>query len=149
MAEKPEKLPPWSHPLPPLRYSGRMTIAAVFFSLLHLHCLAMDKRIFERGCAEPRRTPEQIAIGYSLPEEKHRYLGEITIQYGTGYERKEIMRRLRLEAAKCGADGLLLGSFSRSDSKWKWSDKNINDTFDTSGYRLIVTLYRLEENPPR
>lgn len=135
MAEKTHPLPLW-------------IITVIFFGSLNLHCLAMDKRIFEKGCAEQRRAPEQIAVSYSVPEEKHHYLGEITVQYGTGYERQEIMRRLRLEAAKCGADGMLLGSFSRSDSKWKWSDKNINDTFDTSGYRLIVTLYRLD-NPAR
>lgn len=107
----------------------------------------MDKKIFERGCAEPRRTPEQVSISYSMPVERHRYLGEITIQYGSGYERPDILQRLRVEAAKCGADGLLLGSFSRVDSKWRWADKNVNDSFDTSGYRLIVTLYRLEDLP--
>lgn len=107
----------------------------------------MDKKIFEKGCAEQRRTPDEIAVGYSLPEEKHQYLGEITMQYGSGYERPDILRRLKIEAAKCGADGILLGSFSRADSKWKWSDKAMNDTFDTSGYRLIVTLYRLESPP--
>ncbi len=123
------------------------SITALACCILHTGCLAMDKRIFEKGCAEPRHTPEQIGVSYSLPEQKHRYLGEITIQYGTGYDRPEILRRLRVEAANCGADGLLLGSFSRSDSKWKWSDKNINDSFDTSGYRLIVTMYRLEDSP--
>lgn len=107
----------------------------------------MDKKIFERGCAPERRTPEQIAVGYSIPAEKHRYLGEITMQYGTGYDRPEILQRVKTEAAQCGADGILLGSFSRYDSKWKWSDKNVNDSFDTSGYRLTVTLYRLEDTP--
>jgi hypothetical protein len=121
---------------------------AMFFlvitAVLQNNCLSMEKKIFAAGCAEPRRTEEQIAVSYSIPQEKHHYLGEITIQYGSGYERPDILRRLRIEAAQCGADGLLLGSFSRSDSKWKWADKNVNDSFDTSGYRLIVTLYRLE-----
>lgn len=105
----------------------------------------MDKKIFEAGCAPQRRSEEQIAIGYSIPVAPHRYLGEITIQYGSGYERSEILRRLRIEAAKCGADGILLGSFSRVDSKWKWADKAVNDSFDTSGFRLIVTLYRFDD----
>jgi hypothetical protein len=119
-------------------------ITLLVLGALHMHCLSMDKKIFAGGCAEPRRTAEEIAVGYALPEQKHRYLGEITIQYGSGYERPEILRRLRNEAAACGADGILLGSFSRVDSKWKWADKNMQDSFDTSGYRLIVTLYRLE-----
>ncbi|MFO1527372.1 MAG: hypothetical protein U1F16_15490 [Turneriella sp.] len=112
-------------------------------------CLSMEKKIFSPGCAEPRRTWPQISVSYALPEEKHRYLGEIVIQYGSGYERAEIIRRLKVEAAECGADGLLLGSFSRVDSKWKWADKNMNDSFDTSGYRLIATMFRYEDTPPR
>ena len=107
-------------------------------------CLSMEKKIFKAGCAEPRKSWEQLPVGYALPQEKHRYLGEITVQYGSGYERSDILRRVRIEAAACGADGLLLGSFSKVDSTWKWADKNVNDSFDTSGYRLIVTLYRLE-----
>lgn len=113
--------------------------------MLAVQCLSMDKKIFEGGCAEPRKRPEEIVVGYSVPIERHRFLGEITIQYGSGYERPDILRRLRLEAAKCGADGMLLGSFSRVDSKWKWADKAAQDSFDTSGYRLIVTLYRLTD----
>ena len=109
--------------------------------------MSIDRKIFETGCAPPRRSEREIAIGYALPLQKHYYLGEITIQYGSGYERGEILRRLRVEAAQCGADGILLGSFSRVDSKWKWADKNVNDSFDTSGYRLIVTLYRYDEEP--
>lgn len=105
----------------------------------------MDKKIFEQGCAEPRRKESEIEVSYSEPARKHRYLGEITLQYGSGYERAEMLRRLRIEAADCGADGLLLGSFSRVDSKWKWADKAANDSFDTSGFRLIVTMYRLED----
>jgi hypothetical protein len=31
------------------------------------------------------------------------------------------------------------------ENTWKWADKNVNDSFDTSGYRLVVTLYRLED----
>jgi hypothetical protein len=120
-------------------------IAAIVSCFL-LGCMSMDRKIFEPGCAPPRRSESEIAIGYALPLQKHRYLGEITIQYGSGYERGEILRRLRVEAAKCGADGLLLGSFSRVDSKWKWADKKVNDSFDTSGYRLIVTLYRFEDS---
>ena len=111
-------------------------------------CLSMDKKIFEAGCAEPRKKPHEIVVGYAVPVLKHRYLGEITIQYGVGYERPEILQRLRIEAAACGADGMLLGSFSRVDSKWKWADKAANDSFDTSGYRLIVTLYRLDDLQP-
>lgn len=106
--------------------------------------MSIDKKIFEAGCAKPRREAHEIPVGYSEPKEPHRLLGEITIQYGSGYERNEIMRRLKVEAVACGADGLLLGSFSRNDSKWKWADKNVNDSFDTSAYRLIVTMYRLE-----
>lgn len=108
-------------------------------------CMSMDKKIFEQGCAEPRHKESEIEVSYSVPTRKHRYLGEITLQYGSGYERSEMLRRLRIEAADCGADGLLLGSFSRVDSKWKWADKAANDSFDTSGFRLIVTMYRLEE----
>lgn len=107
--------------------------------------MSMDKKIFEQGCAEPRHKESEIEVSYSVPTRKHRYLGEITLQYGSGYERSEMLRRLRIEAADCGADGLLLGSFSRVDSKWKWADKAANDSFDTSGFRLIVTMYRLEE----
>ena len=105
----------------------------------------MEKKIFKAGCAEPRNSWEQLPVGYALPQQKHRYLGEITVQYGSGYERSDILRRVRIEAAACGADGLLLGAFSKVDSTWKWADKNVNDSFDTSGYRLIVTMYRLEE----
>lgn len=119
-------------------------LLCIVLPVLVVHCLSMDKKIFEAGCAERRREPANIPVSYSIPVERHRYLGEITIQYGAGYERDEIIRRLRAEAADCGADGLLLGSFSRVDSKWKWADKNMNDSFDTSGYRLIVTMYRLE-----
>lgn len=118
---------------------------AVIVSCVLPGCISVDRRIFEPGCAPPRRSEHEIAIGYALPERKHRYLGEITIQYGSGYERNEILRRLRTEAAQCGADGILLGSFSRVDSKWKWTDKNVNDSFDTSGYRLVVTLYRYDD----
>lgn len=124
------------------RVAIRITLLAL--GALHIHCLSMDKKIFAAGCAEPRRTVDEITVSYALPPEKHRYLGEITIQYGSGYERPDILRRLKTEAAACGADGILLGSFSRVDSKWKWADKNMQDSFDTSGYRLIVTLYRLE-----
>lgn len=120
--------------------------SALFACIVLVNCLSMDKKIFEPGCAEPRRKPEEITVGYAVPVLKHRYLGEITIQYGSGYERPEILRRLRLEAAACGADGMLLGSFSRVDSKWKWADKAANDSFDTSGFRLIVTLYRLDDD---
>lgn len=123
-----------------------MRSLAVAWCLILFNCLSMDKKIFEAGCAEPRKKPEEIVIGYAVPLVAHRYLGEITIQYGVGYERSEILRRLRLEAAACGADGMLLGSFSRVDSKWKWADKAANDSFDTSGFRLIVTLYRLQDN---
>ncbi len=119
---------------------------AAMLSLLLSGCLSIDRKIFEAGCATPRRTEREIVIGYALPVQKHRYLGEITIQYGSGYEREEILRRLRMEAARCGADGLLLGSFSRVENTWKWADKNVQDSFDTSGYRLIVTLYRLEDD---
>jgi hypothetical protein len=105
----------------------------------------MDRKIAEEDCLTPRKPETEISVGYIVPERKHRYLGEITVQYGSGYERTEIMRRLRQEAAQCGADGLLLGSFSRVDSKWRWADKNVNDSFDTSGYRLTVTLYRFED----
>jgi hypothetical protein len=119
-------------------------IVLLVTSLL-LGCMSIDRRIFEPGCAPQRRTEREIAIGYALPLQKHRYLGEITIQYGSGYERAEVMRRLRIEAARCGADGILLGSFSRVENTWKWADKNVNDSFDTSGYRLVVTLYRLED----
>ncbi len=121
-------------------------ISAMVLILSGLCCLSMDKKIFEAGCAEQRKQPEEIVVGYAVPVQPHRYLGEITIQYGAGYERPEILRRLRLEAAKCGADGMLLGSFSRVDSKWKWADKAANESFDTSGYRLIVTLYRLNDD---
>lgn len=107
--------------------------------------MSIDRRIYEAGCAAPRRDEREIAVGYALPLRRHRYLGEITMQYGSGYDRREILRRLRVEAADCGADGILLGSFSRADSKWKWADKNVNDSFDTSGYRLVVTLYRFED----
>lgn len=107
-------------------------------------CISVERKIFPPGCAEPRHQPHELPISYAVPVEKHRLLGEITIQYGSGYERQEIIRRLRKEAAECGADGILLGSFSRVDSKWKWADKNVNDSFDTSGYRLIITMYRLE-----
>lgn len=113
-------------------------------SLAAAHCISVERKIFPPGCAEQRHQPHELPIGYALPAEKHRFLGEITIQYGSGYERQEIIRRLRKEAAECGADGILLGSFSRVDSKWKWADKNVNDSFDTSGYRLIITMYRLE-----
>lgn len=119
---------------------------AAMISILVSGCMSIDRKIFEAGCAPPRRTEREIAIGYALPLQKHHYLGEITIQYGSGYERDEVLRRLRVEAAQCGADGLLLGSFSRVDSKWKWADKNVNDSFDTSGYRLIVTLYRYDDS---
>lgn len=115
--------------------------------LLAVQCLSMDRKIFEQGCAKPRRTEQEIVTGYAIPLARHHYLGEITIQYGSGYERQEILRRLRVEAAHCGADGILLGSFSRVDSKWRWADKNVNDSFDTSGYRLIVTLYRFDDEP--
>ncbi len=108
-------------------------------------CLSMEKKIFAAGCATPRKSWEQLPVGYALPQEKHRYLGEITVQYGSGYERSDILRRVRIEAAACGADGLLLGSFSKVDSTWRWADKNVNDSFDTSGYRLVVTLYRMDE----
>ncbi|AFM11036.1 hypothetical protein Turpa_0380 [Turneriella parva DSM 21527] len=118
----------------------------LFACIALANCLSMDKKIFEPGCAEPRKKPEEITVGYAVPVSKHRYLGEITIQYGSGYERPEILRRLRLEAAACGADGMLLGSFSRVDSKWKWADKAANDSFDTSGFRLIVTLYRFDDD---
>ena len=124
---------------------GAFKISTPFIAMLAVQCLSMDKKIFEGGCAEPRKRPEEIVVGYSVPIERHRFLGEITIQYGSGYERPDILRRLRLEAAKCGADGMLLGSFSRVDSKWKWADKAAQDSFDTSGYRLIVTLYRLTD----
>ena len=124
-----------------MRAWHRVAIISIFIR----GCMSIDRKIFEVGCAPPRRTEREIAIGYALPLRKHHYLGEITIQYGSGYERGEILRRLRVEAAQCGADGLLLGSFSRVDSKWKWADKNVNDSFDTSGYRLIVTLYRYDD----
>jgi len=104
----------------------------------------MEKKVFEAGCAVARRDPQEIKTSYALPEGPHRLLGEIRIQYGSGYERDDIMMRLKREAAACGADGILLGSFSRNDSKWKWANKEANDSFDTSGYRLIVTMYRLE-----
>lgn len=123
----------------------RKTLAFTCTCLLLLaqtRCLSMEKKIFSAGCEPPRKTWQQLTVSYSLPEEKHHYLGEMTIQYGSGYERSDIMRRLKVEAADCGADGLLLGSFSRVDSKWKWADKNVNDSFDTSGYRLIVTMFR-------
>lgn len=108
------------------------------------HCISVERKIFPPGCAEQRHQPHELPISYAVPADKHRLLGEITIQYGSGYERQEIIQRLRKEAAECGADGILLGSFSRVDSKWKWADKNVNDSFDTSGYRLIITMYRLE-----
>jgi len=120
-------------------------LQAAIISVLCLGCMSIDRKIFERGCAPPRRSENEIIVSYSIPQQKHYYLGEITIQYGSGYERDEILRRLRIEAARCGADGLLLGSFSRVDNTWKWADKNVRDSFDTSGYRLVVTLYRYEE----
>lgn len=122
-----------------------MNLRFIIIVPLFFHCLSMEKKIFGAGCAPQRKTWEQLPVGYALPQEKHRYLGEITVQYGSGYERSDILRRVRLEAAACGADGLLLGSFSKVDSTWKWADKNVNDSFDTSGYRLVVTMYRLEE----
>lgn len=108
------------------------------------YCLSIDKKLFPPGCAVPRRNAAEILIGYGIPEQRHRYLGEITVQYGSGYERAEIMRRIRLEAARCGADGILFGAFSRVENTWKWADKNMQDSFDTTGYRLTVTMYRFE-----
>lgn len=134
-----------------LHIMGTLRVACISVLLLaELGCLSLEKKVFTEGCATPRKTWQQLPVSYSLPEEKHYYLGEMTIQYGSGYERSDIMRRLKVEAADCGADGLLLGSFSRVDSKWKWADKNVNDSFDTSGYRLIVTMFRYKEasQPP-
>lgn len=120
------------------------TVPFCFLLVCGLACQSLDKKIFAGGCAEPRHPWQEIATGYSLPEKKHRLLGELVIQYGSGYDRQEILRRLKTEAAACGADGILLGSFSRVDSTWKWADKNVNDSFDTSGYRMVATMYRLE-----
>lgn len=108
-------------------------------------CMSVEHRIFPPGCAAPRRKPEQVAVGYSVPSVRHRFLGELVVQYGAGYSREQVMSRLRQEAAACGADGILLGPLTRVDNVWKWSDRNIRESFDTSGYRLTVTLYRLED----
>ncbi len=113
-------------------------------SLFFLHCLSIDKKIADAGCFPQKKDAAEISVGYSVPAEPHRILGEITIQYGAGYERAQILDRLRREAAQCGADGILLGSFSHVDNTWKWTDQARKDSFNAPSYRLTVTLYRFE-----
>ncbi|MBV6492907.1 MAG: hypothetical protein LDLANPLL_00912 [Turneriella sp.] len=119
--------------------------ACVISCVFLTHCLALDRKILPAGCFPPRHTADTITVSYLLPKEGHRILGEITAQYDSGYEKPKILYRLKEEAAACGADGVLLGSFSRYENQWKWSDQATQDLVDTAGYRLTVTLYRYND----
>ena len=107
-------------------------------------CLSVDTRLFEKSCAPVRRDWSTIELGYALPVPKHKYLGEIMVQYDSGYDREEIIRRLKREAAACGADGVVLARFSRAENAWTWADKNMAHSFESTTYRLYSTMYRYE-----
>ena len=122
----------------------KKTFIFVFIAVLFAGCLSVDTRLFEKSCAPVRREWPSVELGYALPLAKHKYLGEIMVQYDSGYDRDEIIRRLKREAASCGADGVILARFSRAENAWTWADKNMAHSFESTTYRLYSTMYRYE-----
>ncbi|HRP70887.1 MAG TPA: hypothetical protein PLY93_15290, partial [Turneriella sp.] len=60
----------------------RRWVWIIFFSPLTLsHCLAFDRKLSPETCAPQRHKTDEIVVSYSLPQEAHRILGEITVQY--------------------------------------------------------------------
>lgn len=118
---------------------------SIVFNLVLLSgCISSGRKIYVDELPPQRRTASQIETVYEITEENYILLGELYIRYNRGYDREEIMRRLKSRAAAAGADGIIINSFGMKTSKWEVVTGH-SEMVDNKDYTMKVVMYRYSE----
>jgi len=118
--------------------------AVALFAMLSSGCIGVHSLVKpEYKNLKPVRSAAEIEITYRTPEKEHLIIGEISLNFQKT-PREEVIEKLKEEAARLGADGIILEQLTTYQNNWSVSgqDPNYASKVGATRYRMGGAIYR-------
>ena len=127
----------------------RLPVALMSLALLAASCTGVRSSVkSEYKNLTPRRSATEIEVHYEPPSKAHQIIGELSMNFKKT-PREEVIEKMKAEAARLGADGMILEKVHTYRDEWLVSGQTprSKSTIGARRYRLTAAIYRYLQEP--